>query len=113
MLSAADKLAARQQLEAARQGQAAAIALQPPQPATPVFAVVTRPTREKDSAARGLALIRASGQRLAGDLPEHRELMLNQGEWRAAWWPFESLADAERARVMLGARGLKVEVVAF
>ena len=113
VLSAADKLAARQQVEAARKGQAAAIALQAPKPATPVFAIVTRPTREKSSAARGLALIRASGQRLTGELPEHGELMLNQGEWRAAWWPFESLADAERARLMLAARGLKVEVVEF
>ena len=113
VLSTADKLAARQQVEAARRGQAAAVAAQPPKPAAPVYALVTRPTREKGSAAQGLALIRASGQRLVGELPEHAELMLNQGEWRAAWWPFESLADAERARVMLAARGLKVEVVAF
>ena len=113
VLSAADKLAARQQVEAARMGQAAAIAAQPPKPATPVFAIVTLPTRERDSAARGLALIRASGQRLVGELPERGELLLNQGEWRAAWWPFESQADAERARVMLAARGLKVEVVEF
>ena len=113
VLSTADKLAARQQIEAARRGQAAAVAAQPPKPAAPVYALVTRPTREKGSAAQGLALIRASGQRLVGELPEHAELMLNQGEWRAAWWPFERQADAERARVMLAARGLKVEVVAF
>ena len=113
VLSTADKLAARQQVEAARLGQAAAVAAQPPKPAAPVYALVTRPTHEKGSAARGLALIRASGQRLVGELPEHAELMLNQGQWRAAWWPFESLADAERARGMLAARGLKVEVVAF
>ena len=113
VLSTADKLAARQQVEAARRGQAAAVAAQPPKPAAPVYALVTRPTREKGSAAQGLALIRASGQRLVGELPEHAELMLNQGEWRAAWWPFERQADAERARVMLAARGLKVEVVAF
>ena len=112
-LSAADKLAARRQVEAARIGQAAALAAQPPKPAMQVFAVVTLPTRERDSAARGLSLIRASGQRLVGELPEHGELMQNQGQWRAAWWPFDSLADAERARVMLAARGLKVEVVAF
>ena len=113
VLSAAAKLAARQQVEAARNAQAAAIAALPPNPAAPVFAIVTRPTREKDSAARGLALIRASGQRLSGELPDHGELMLNQGQWRAAWWPFASLADAERARLMLAARGLKVEVVEF
>ena len=112
-LSAADKLDARRQVEAARIGQAAALAAQPAQPAAPVFAVVTLPTRERDSAARSLSLIRASGQRLVGELPERGELLQNQGEWRAAWWPFERQADAERARVMLAARGLKVEVVAF
>ena len=112
-LSAADKLAARRQVEAARISQAAAIAAQPLKPAVPVFAVVTLPTRERDSAARGLSLIRASGQRLVGELPERGELLQNQGEWRAAWWPFDSQADAERARVMLAARGLKVEVVEF
>ena len=112
-LSAADKLAARQQVEAARIGQAAALAAQPPTLQAPVFAVVTLPTRERDSAARGLALIRASGQRLVGELPEHSELMQNRGQWRAAWWPFDSQVDAERARVMLAARGLKVEVVEF
>ena len=112
-LSAADKLAARRQVEAARIGQAAAIAAQPIKPTAPVFAVVTLPTRERDSAARGLSLIRASGQRLVGELPERGELLQNQGEWRAAWWPFDTQADAERARVMLAARGLKVEVVEF
>ena len=113
VLSAADKLAARQQGEATRSSQAAVIAAQPPEQAAPVFAIVTQPTREKESAARSLALIRASGQRLSSELPENAELMLKQGEWRAAWWPFETQADAERARVMLAARGLKVEVVAF
>ena len=112
-LSPAAKQTARLQAEALRSGQAAAIAARPPQAAGPVFAIVTHPTREKESAARGLSLIRASGQRLKGEAPEHGELMHKQGEWRAAWWPFESQADAERARVMLAARGLKVEVVAF
>ena len=39
--------------------------------------------------------------------------MQSQGEWRAAWWPVSTLADAERARVLLAGRGLKAEVVAF
>ena len=113
VLSDAEKLAARQQVEAARNGQFAALAAQPPKQAVPVFAIVTRPSREKESAARSLALMRASGQRLSGEPPDRGELMQNQGEWRAAWWPFESQADAERARVMLAGRGLKVEVVEF
>ena len=83
-----------------------------PAPA-PVYAVVSRPTTERSSAARSLALMRASSMRLPPPLPDHGELMRSQGEWRAAWWPFASLADAERARVLLAGRGLKADVVEF
>jgi hypothetical protein len=57
--------------------------------------------------------MRRAGSRLPPPAPDHSELMQNQGEWRAAWWPFASLADAERARVMLAGRGLHAEVVEF
>ena len=77
----------------------------------PVYAVESRASRERYAAASHLALMRASSMRLPPPLPEHNELVQNQGEWRAAWWPFATLADAERARVMLAGRGLKVEVV--
>jgi hypothetical protein len=78
-----------------------------------VFAVVTRPSRQRERATQGLALMRDSSRRLPPPLPDHGELMHSQGEWRAAWWPFASLADAERARVMLARRGLNAEVVEF
>ena len=78
-----------------------------------VFAVVTRARRQHQSAVADLALLRSAGKRLSGPLPEHGELVQSQGEWRAAWWPFTTLADAERARVLLAGRGLKAEVVAF
>ena len=111
--SPADKQAARLQSDALRSGKAAAIAAATAQPPATVFAIVTRPTREKESAARSLALIRASSRRLGDDAPTHGELLQDQGIWRAAWWPFESQADAERARVMLAARGVPSEVVEF
>ena len=82
-------------------------------PATPLYAVVTRARRQHQSAADDLALLRSAGKRLSGPLPAHGELVQNHGEWRAAWWPFANLADAERARVLLAGRGLKAEVVAF
>ncbi len=113
VLSERAKQAARQQgtaLRGSAAAQARAAAMKPPEP---VFAVVTYPNPERDIAAQGLALMRATSVRLPGPLPERNELLLSQGEWRAAWWPFTSQADAERARVMLAGRGLKAEVVEF
>jgi hypothetical protein len=84
----------------------------PPEPSV-VFAVVSRPSRAQDEAARGLALMQAVAAKLPPPTPDHSELMNSQGQWRAAWWPFTSLADAERARIMLAGKGLKAEVVEF
>ena len=81
-------------------------------PAT-VYAVVSRATGQRDAAVRSLAVMQSARARLSSPAPEHSELMQNQGQWRAAWWPFASQLDAERARSMLAARGLKAEVVAF
>lgn len=113
VLSDGAKQAARWQATALRNAALAPPVAAPPSGPQPVYAVVTRASRERDSAARSLSLIRASTTRLTGTPPTHAELLRNQDEWRAAWWPFDSLADAERARVMLTSRGLKAEVVEF
>ena len=111
-----------EQRQAARQQAAELRAANPPAPRAapaaptapaPVYAVVTRPNPLRETAAQGLALMRATSPRLPPPTPSRGELMQNQGQWRAAWWPFASLADAERARVMLAGRGLKAEVVEF
>ena len=34
-------------------------------------------------------------------------------DWRVVGWPFKHRADAERARAMLVARGLRVDLVEF
>lgn len=81
-------------------------------PAT-VYALVTAPNPQRASANTGLAVMRRASGRLTPPVPEHTELMQHQGRWRAAWWPFVSLADAERARVLLAAKGIKAEVVEF
>ena len=79
----------------------------------PVYAVVSPPSRQRDAAAGSLVLMQATAARLNGGVPEHGELLESQGQWRAAWWPFASLVDAERARVLLAGRGLKAEVIEF
>jgi hypothetical protein len=89
----------------------------PPPPATllpgPVYAVVSPASRQRAAAAGSLAQMKSAASRLDGQAPEHGELVESQGQWRAAWWPFTSLADAERARVLLAGRGIKAEVVEF
>ena len=110
-LSAGEKLAARLRSTALRNTPPS------PKPVAPnsgrVYAVVTLPVPERDLAALNLKLIRASGGRLDDDAPEHGEILGSKNNWRAAWWPFANQVDAERARVMLAGRGLKVEVVEF
>ncbi len=111
MLSDDDKHAAR--VEAARlRGEA------PPAPPAdaipgPVYAVVSLPSRQREAAAGNLVLMQSAATRLSGPAPTHGELLQSQGQWRAAWWPFASLVDAERARVLLAGRGLKAEVIEF
>ncbi len=78
-----------------------------------VYAVVSRPSPQREVASAGLAVIKRASGRLPDPVPDHSELMQTQGAWRAAWWPFASLADAERARVLLAGKGLKVDVVEF
>ncbi len=89
----------------------------PPPPATllpgPVYAVVSLASRQRAAAAGSLAQMKSAASRLDGPAPEHGELVESQGQWRAAWWPFTSLVDAERARVLLAGRGIKAEVVEF
>lgn len=85
----------------------------PPEPAGPVYAVVSPGSASPEAAHRSLALMQAAAERLDGGAPAHSELINSQGQWRAAWWPFASLVDAERARVLLAGRGVKAEVVEF
>ncbi|GCL63320.1 hypothetical protein [Pseudaquabacterium pictum] len=89
----------------------------PDPPATllpgPVYAVVGPASRQRATAAGSLALMKAAAGRMDGSAPGHGELLESQGLWRAAWWPFTSLVDAERARVLLAGKGVKAEVVEF
>ncbi|MBL8350455.1 MAG: hypothetical protein JNL87_09065 [Burkholderiaceae bacterium] len=112
-LSDDERRAAREQSERLR-GRASAVPEAAAPAATgPVYAVVARPSRQREAAASDLVLMHSVAARLPPPAPDHAELMQTRGEWRAAWWPFASLADAERARVMLAGRGLKAEVVEF
>ena len=96
------------QQAAARRAQADA-----DQTKAPLYALVSLPSRQRGEAQRSLDLMHASRKRMPPPVPQQGELVQSQGQWRAAWWPFGSLAEAERARVLLIGRGLKAEVVEF
>lgn len=112
-LSDDERRAAREQSERLRGHASAAPVEAAPAATGPVYAVVARPSRQREAAAGDLVQMQSVAARLPPPAPDHAELMQTGGEWRAAWWPFASLADAERARVMLAGRGLKAEVVEF
>ncbi len=116
LLSPENRQAARQQAIAMR-GRPV-LPAKSPQPglaaaAGTAYAVVSRPERRRETAAISLALMRSVGAKMPPPVPSHGDLMQSQGAWRAAWWPFASPADAERARVLLISKGLKTEVVSF
>ncbi len=106
-------------LESARlRGQPIAAAAPPAADAAallqgPVYAVVSLASPQRETAASNLLKMKSAASRLDGTAPDHGELLQSQGQWRAAWWPFTSLVDAERARVLLAGRGVKAEVVEF
>ena len=115
-LSDQDKRLAREQSAqlrasqqaAVRQAQAAA-----KQAKTPVYALVSQPSLQRDEAQRSLKLMHDARKRWPPPAPAQAELVQNQGLWRATWWPFGSRAEAERARVLLSGRGQRAEVVEF
>ena len=60
--------------------------------------------------------LQSAFQALLTDTPgaSLRVEMLPAGEdWRVVCWPYAKRADAERARALLQARGLRVELVDF
>jgi hypothetical protein len=84
-----------------------------PAPAAVVYAVVTRAAPARAASEAGLAAMRAASGKLLPPVPDHMEVLPMGNQWRAAWWPFTSLADADRVRVMLIGRGVQAEVVEF
>lgn len=113
-LSEGQKQQAQLQSRQARHGASQpAQAVSAAVPAGPVYAVVTSPEQRRDLAERSLARIASAQARMPPPAPQQSELMQTDGQWRAVWWPFDNRVDAERARVMLLARGLRAEVLSF
>ena len=81
-------------------------------PTTVLYGLSTRLLRTRAEAEQ----LQSAFQALLGDTPgtSLRVEMLPVGEdWRVVCWPYAKRADAERARALLQARGLRVELVDF
>jgi hypothetical protein len=126
-LSPEARLAARQQSEAARAAAAghspaahnataapAATAATARGAAAPAarYALVSEGSVQREAAEARLAQMLAVRAQLP-TRPQRTELLLLGGQWYATQWPYATTGDAERARGLLTARGLKAEVVPF
>ncbi|MDE2501901.1 MAG: hypothetical protein KGL18_02830, partial [Burkholderiales bacterium] len=85
-------------------------------PATPraelKFAVTTRVMRTRAEAEQVAAAMGALLQTIdAGAV--HTDILPVQDDWRVVGWPFARRQDADKARALLSARGMRVQVIAF
>ncbi|MBT9459272.1 MAG: hypothetical protein IV097_21830 [Burkholderiaceae bacterium] len=83
-------------------------------PATAKFyALVTKPSFSKVDAEARMILLRAGAANAIAPAGTRIELIQARQAWQAVWWPFAKRDDAERARGLLAARGVQVELVEF
>jgi len=83
-------------------------------PATARFyALVTKPSFSKVDAEARMVLLRAGAANAIAPAGTRIELIQARQAWQAVWWPFAKRDDAERARGLLAARGVQVELVEF
>ena len=86
-----------------------------PNPAGPPEAFWAVTTRLLRTRAESQQLMQALDELLReqGHRSLHVEMLPDGDDWRVVGWPFTRRSDAERARALLLARGLKLEVVDF
>jgi len=79
----------------------------------PVYALVTRATRQREDAQGQQVLLQGLQAQAATGRPTRVELMARGGRWQVVWWPLPDRRRAEDLLVEARARGLKVEIVSF
>ena len=87
----------------------------PPASTGPAFAVSTRVLRTRTEGEQVAAAMRALLVKPAtpGTPPMQVEVMPVGEDWRVVGWPYADRALAEKARALLAARGMKVQVIDF
>jgi hypothetical protein len=79
------------------------------------FALSTRPLRTRAEAEQVMAAMAALllGERGVGMPPVKVEILPEGLDWRVVGWAYAARPEAEKARALLVARGMRVEVIAF
>jgi len=80
--------------------------------ATPTYALSTRLLRTRAESEQVIVAWRALLEGTQKE-PVKVALMAAGDDWRVVSWPFARREDAERARALLAARGLRAETVDF
>jgi hypothetical protein len=83
-----------------------------PPPGAPSFAVATRLLRTRSESEQVAAAIRELLSKQPGP-PVRVEVLAAGDDWRVVGWPYTDRALAEKARALLAARGMKVQVIDF
>jgi hypothetical protein len=81
-------------------------------PAGSAFAVTTRLLRTRTESEQLAAAMRAL-LATAGVRQVQVEIVATGDDWRVIGWPFAHRDDAEKARTLLVARGMRVQVIDF
>jgi hypothetical protein len=76
------------------------------------FALSTRLLRTRAESEQVMAAMRAL-LLAAGERETQVEIVASGEDWRVVSWPYPRRADAEKARGMLSARGMRVQVIDF
>lgn len=105
-------LARDQAAASAAAARAAAAAPRLPLLQGPAFAVTTRLLRTR---AEGEQVAEAMRALLVppGSTLMHVDLLPAGADWRVVGWPYPSRAQADKARALLAARGMRVEIIDF
>lgn len=76
------------------------------------FALSSRRLRTRAESEQTMAAVKALLQG-AGHASVQVDVMPAGEDWRVVGWPFAQRAQAEKARVLLATRGIRLEVVDF
>lgn len=111
--SAASAAPARSPVEPPAAARTPTPAAAPAAPAAPPrsWALVTQPLQDRQHSERVAAQLRAVA--LLQPVPMRTELMRSGTGWRAVFWGFTSVKDAEKVRLALADKGLKTDVMEF
>lgn len=77
------------------------------------YALVSKSSFTKVEADARMVQLRSAAANAIAPAGTRIEVIQARNAWQAVWWPFTKREDAERARGLLAARGMPVDIVEF